>query len=472
MSVPTVEYGLMDIGSVIAPRVLATGPVATVYAGQLAGVEVAVKVYADRFDRDTAARFDRERRALDSLRCPAILGVDEVVETADGRSGVRMELCSGSLADRLGALGPSDVLDAGAAIADALVAAHRVGIVHGAITPHNVLYRRSGAIVVGDFGPALRERFPRDPAYAVEYAAPETLRENLRTPAADLYGLGAVLYAMLTGAPPFPRRTGQATSERILQVLREPPTPIRDASRELSEVVMRLLAKDPADRPADAAEVAAVLHGLQVRPAAAADDFDFDDFAGSIPVPAAPPSTPMALSTTVAPSTAVAPSTLGAPPPAGRTLILTTGEPPTPGRRFKAQHGFLIGLGAVAIGLVTIAPMVLDDRPAPSQANPSSAVAGGSPQVSPAGSPRVVLAPPTDLGRQVRLTWSADGDLDFAVVVAGEQIDTMVLVAHRDRTLTVPVDPDRKYCFQVRGTDGRQIWTSDPLPIRGARCKL
>ncbi|MCP2323149.1 hypothetical protein HDA40_001656 [Hamadaea flava] len=492
MAVPTVEYGLMDIGSVIAPRVLATGPVATVYAGHLAGAEVAVKVFADRFDRDTAARFDRERRALDSLRCRAILGVDDVVETSDGRSGVRMELCSGSLAGTLGSLSLADIVDAGSAIADALGAAHRVGITHGAVTPHNVLYRRSGEIVVGDFGVVLRDRFPRDPVHALEYTAPETLRENLRSPASDLYGLGAVLYAMLTGAPPFPRRTGQATSERILQVLREPPPVVHDAPGVLAELVGRLLAKNPADRPANAAEVAAVLHGLQVRPAVPDDDFDFDDFAGStptaahlspavltapavavpaVPIPAVPiPAVPIpavAVSDVVVPTEAAPPPMVG-----GRTLIHTTAEPRTPRRRFKPQHGLLVGLGAVAVGLVTVLPMVLDDQQSPSQANPSTVAAGSSPQVSPSAAPRVVLAPPADLGRKVRLTWSAEGDLDFAVVVAGEQIDTMVLVARRDRTLTVPVDPDRKYCFQVRATDGRQIWTSEALPIRGARCKL
>ncbi|MEV6964121.1 protein kinase [Hamadaea sp. NPDC051192] len=478
MAVPTVEYGLMDIGSVIAPRVLATGPVATVYAGHLAGAEVAVKVFADRFDRDTAARFDRERRALDSLRCRAILGVDDVVETSDGRSGVRMELCSGSLASTLGSLSLADVVDAGSAIADALAAAHRVGITHGAVTPHNVLYRRSGEVVVGDFGVVLRDRFPRDPVHALEYTAPETLRENLRSPASDLYGLGAVLYAMLTGAPPFPRRTGQATSERILQVLREPPPVVHDAPGVLSELVGRLLAKDPADRPANAAEVAAMLHGLQIRPAVPDDDFDFDDFAGSTPTTAHPSpavlATPAVASPAVPIPDVVVPTEEAAPPPTigGRTLIHTTAEPRTPRRRFKPQHGLLVGLGAVAVGLVTVLPMVLDDQQSPSQANPSTVAAGSSPQVSPSAAPRVVLAQPADLGRKVRLTWSAEGDLDFAVVVAGEQIDTMVLVARRDRTLTVPVDPDRKYCFQVRATDGRQIWTSEALPIRGARCKL
>ena len=98
-------------------------------------------------------------------------------------------------------------------------------VLHGGVTPHNVLYRASG-FVLADFGQALRRQFPRDPTHAVEYTAPETLRDDTLSPASDLYGLGAVLFAVLTGAPPFPRRTGQQPGERILQVLREPVPPI------------------------------------------------------------------------------------------------------------------------------------------------------------------------------------------------------------------------------------------------------
>ncbi len=84
----------------------------------------------------------------------------------------------------------------------------------------------------------------------------------------------------------------------------------------------------------------------------------------------------------------------------------------------------------------------------------------------------LVVTTVDDLGDHVELTWEAEGDLDFSVVVAGENIDTMVLVANRAREMRVPVDADRKYCFQIRATDGRDIFTSEPVPIRGARCAL
>lgn len=56
------------------------------------------------------------------------------------------------------------------------------------------------------------------------------------------------------------------------------------------------------------------------------------------------------------------------------------------------------------------------------------------------------------------------------MVVAGERIDTMVLVAHRQRAMEVPIDPARRYCFQIRATDGKNVYTSTPIPIRGGHC--
>ncbi|GAB3156698.1 hypothetical protein GCM10027290_55000 [Micromonospora sonneratiae] len=540
----------MDItagGVVIGPKVLANGPVATVHAGHLANTdtEVAVKMFADRFDRDTTARLDRERQALNSVRSVhSILLVDGLVDHPDGRSGVRMELCPGSLAGLLNAgdaaLAVSEVLSIGLTVATALAAAHRVGVVHGGVTPHNVLYRRSGEFVLADFGLALRERFPRDPMHALEYTAPETLRDDTRSTASDLYGLGAVLYAALTGAPPFPRRLGQAPGERILRVLREQVPPIHRAGvpAELSDVIGRLLAKDPADRPPDAVGVATLfeeLHRAMSAPQADQqalpgqvpataptgpdrdeptssddagdlpgdkqgdvdgsvdlDDFDFDDFAGlagsqpsgpepdrsSQPNASDAPDVPP--TPTVAASPAVPDAALpdaAAPAPASRVLVYTTGGSDPAGRskqvRTRWRPALLFGLGAIVVGL-TVVPMLLrQDGPKQPAAPPT--VTEGPAQAPAAAQPPQVnleLAPPVDRNSHVELTWRADGDLDFAVVVAGERIDTMVLVANRQRTMRVPVDPTRKYCFQVRATDGRHIYTTEPIPIRGARCKL
>ncbi|MGW0432173.1 serine/threonine protein kinase [Micromonospora sp. NPDC003197] len=539
----------ITVGDVVfGSTVLATGPVATVYAGRLANTdaEVAVKMYADRFDRDTVTRHHRERQALHSVRSVrSILPIDDLVEHPDGRSGVRMERCPGSLAGMLDAggdpLAVGDLLNLGSAVATALAAAHRVGVVHGGVTPHNVLCRQSGEFVLADFGLALRERFPRDPMHALEYTSPETLRDDSRSVASDLYGLGAVLYAAVTGAPPFPRRLGEPPGERILRVLRDqvPPAQGTAVPAELSDLIGRLLAKNPADRPSDAASVASFFQNLhqamtappadqQALPAQVPitsptsadrdeatnsddtisddaneltsgeqdekdtsgdlDDFDFDDFAGSYPSgptpegsapsvgPPAPqemPPAPAVATSPVEPTDTALPEDAGV----GRVLVYRTGGDTSSDRSKRPstrwRPGLLVGLGAVVVGLAVV-PLVLQQG-GPAQPAASPTIVEEAAQAPPSAAPPKVnleLAPPADRGNHVDLTWRADGDLDFAVVVAGERIDTMVLVANRQRTMRVPVDPTRRYCFQVRATDGRHIYTTDPIPIRGAQCKL
>ncbi|TVT36535.1 protein kinase, partial [Amycolatopsis rhizosphaerae] len=475
-------------GVVTGVRLLAEGPVARVHVGRVAGAEVAVKVFPAGFDRATAAALERERKALDAVRAErTILPIDGVADL-DGRSGVWMELCRGSLAGLLAQGGQGgaplavpDVLAVGRTIATALASAQAVDVVHGGVTPHNVLYRLSGEPVLADFGTALRRRFPRDPKFAVEYAAPETLRDDTLSAASDLYGLGAVLYTALTGAPPFPHVAGQRTGDRILRVLREPVAPITTAGvpAKLSEVVCRLLAKDPADRPRDAAGVAESFERLS-RTAAGRPEVEFDDFAGAVaPAPVAfpapfPPSGPPSVS---AVPSAVPSAVSGG---GGRTLVRTFdgSTPSRPERRSRIgrRPAILVGLGVAVVGLTAVPVVIALNAPARQLAAPvamSSAPPAQPPSsADPAPKVNLVLAPPVDLGTTVQLNWSADGELDFAVVVTGERIGTTVQVVNHQHTASVPVDPARKYCFRIRATDGTHIYTSDPAPLRGAHCTL
>ena len=99
---------------------------------------------------------------------------------------------------------------------------------------------------------------------------------------------------------------------------------------------------------------------------------------------------------------------------------------------------------------------------------PKLPAAGGS---GPGGAVTVELAEPTDLSDKVELTWRATRDLDFAVVIAAEGESTKVLLAERNHTMTVDVEPDRKYCFMVQATDGDRVYESKPQPLRGASCR-
>ncbi|MGW5704460.1 serine/threonine protein kinase [Amycolatopsis japonica] len=463
----------------IETGLLAQGPIATVYAGKdpATGNDFAIKMFPGTFDRETSAWLERERKALAAVRSTrSILQIDDVLTHPDGRSGVRRELCPGSLAGVLDSgarLGIPDVLALGAAIASALAAAHGTDVLHGGVNPHNVLYRASGEFVLADFGVALRRRFPRDPMYAVEYTAPETLRDDTLSPASDLYGLGAVLYVALTGTPPFPRHTGQQPGERILQVLREPVAPIQDPAvpGELAATILRLLAKEPADRPQDVASLARLFTKLS-RPggevvtgdssdlASEEEDVEveFDDFAAvhrpAVPVHAAP-----------APVQVVQ-----APPRGGRTLIREFSGPLKTERGFPWKPVALAGGGVLAAGLAVL-PLVLGPAEIGGQAVPvAAAIPSPAAASAPAPDVKLALAPPQDQSDHVQLTWTAEGELDFVVIMAGERLETKQLVAHRQRSLDVPVDPARRYCFQLRATDGRHIYTTEPVAIRGARC--
>ncbi|MCT2585889.1 protein kinase domain-containing protein [Actinophytocola gossypii] len=275
------------------------GPVATVYSGQRAGVPVAWKVFPKRPDKRTLTAYNKEQAKLSAVRgVSSILPVDGVDELDTGELAVRMELCTQSLAalvDRVGQLPHPDVVVLGRAVALALATAHESGVVHGGISPHNILFRRTGEPVLADFGVTLRHAFARDPLYAIEFLPPETLRTGELNPSTDLYGLGAVLHYALSGRSPHPGRLGEQPGERVLRILGEPVPAINapNVPVGLSTLVARLLATDPTRRPEDTRAVADQLADMlpDAPPRPATDDFD--DFDGpQLPPPPPPPPAP------------------------------------------------------------------------------------------------------------------------------------------------------------------------------------
>jgi len=236
-------------------QLLGRGPVAEVYAVE----GTAVKVFPGRFDRRTLATIERERDRLGLAGAP-VLRVDGV-EVVRGRHALRMELCAESLADRVRRVGPLPVAEVASlceVLSHALAAAHGLGVLHGGVSPANVLFRANGEAVLADFGVAQREAFRRDPLHGIEWVSPETLRTAVVDERTDLYGLGAVLHFALTGASPHPSRIGETTGERILRVLSDPVPAVSrpDVPIGLSTAIGRLLAPDPAKRSAPVAAAA------------------------------------------------------------------------------------------------------------------------------------------------------------------------------------------------------------------------
>ena len=263
---------------------LGGGGMAAVWRGRDLRLDrpVAIKELAGPWLRDPAAadRFDREARTAARLAHPNIVAVYDVGSDDDDQYLV-MELIDGTTVAALLANGPlpvDQVVAIAAQTCDGLAAAHAAGVIHRDIKPANLMITQAGVVKICDFGiaEALRGVADTDPTGSTltmgtsRYMAPEQalgVHVDART---DLYALGCTIYAMLTGAAPF---SGD-DSEVVHKHLTEPPVPLRDHRTDipqpLADLVARLLAKDPIDRPVDAAEVNARLMTLPREPATTA----------------------------------------------------------------------------------------------------------------------------------------------------------------------------------------------------------
>lgn len=253
-------------------EVIGRGGMSTVYRATdiVLGRPVAVKVLLAALaeaDPSYVARFRREARAVASLRHPALVKIyDTGVE--HGEHYIVMEYVPGQgLQDviRERRLGHREAARIASQVAEAVAAAHAAGVLHRDIKPANVILRPDGAIKVLDFGVArtVEETTITNPAFAVgtvSYMAPERVLGRPGDERTDIYGIGCLLYALLTGRPPFVADESMAILHQQVHADPVPPSAAGAAvSPGLDRLVMRMLAKDPADRPQSAAEVAGML---------------------------------------------------------------------------------------------------------------------------------------------------------------------------------------------------------------------
>jgi serine/threonine-protein kinase len=235
------------------------------------GRPVAIKLLR-RLEGDALSsleRFKREAKATARLSHPNVVATYDIGSTGD-RPYLVMELVrGGDLAQLLrnhGLPPAGEVADLAIQAARGLDAAHAAGIVHRDVKPANLLLSSDGTLKITDFGIARMSGTENTGGLTgpvllgtAAYLAPEQVRGEPATPASDRYALGCVLYELLAGRTPF---TGEAHQVLDGHVHSEPAPLLAyrpDAGAGLADLVMKLLSKDPAARPATAAEAEACL---------------------------------------------------------------------------------------------------------------------------------------------------------------------------------------------------------------------
>ena len=239
--------------------VLARGGYATIYRAtqDWVGREVAVKVENRTLESERdQRRFLREARAAGQMSAhPYVVDLHDVGVTEDQHPYMIMELCAGSYADRMrvGPLSPAETREVGIKIADALAVAHECGVLHRDVKPANLLISRFGEPLLADFGLAVLAE-TRETSITLEvntpaYAPPETFQSGPPTPAVDVYGLSASLYAMLSGHPPRFQRDPNPSLLSLLELFDEPIPDVPGVPTELVDVLRMGMANDPLARP-------------------------------------------------------------------------------------------------------------------------------------------------------------------------------------------------------------------------------
>jgi serine/threonine protein kinase len=255
-------------------RKLGTGGMANVYLAEdeVLGRRVAIKILNDRHagDDQFVERFRREAKNAASLSHPNIVSIYDRGE-AEGTYYIAMEYLDGrSLKELIVARGPAPIhlaVDYARQILAAIRFAHRHGIVHRDIKPHNVLVDGEGRLKVTDFGIARAGVSQMTEAGSIigtaQYLSPEQAKGAPVDQTSDLYSVGVVLYELLTGVVPFSGDTPVEIAMKHLSNVPEPPSAKRaDVPRDLDLVVMRALAKDQSERYQSAEEMDADLRRI------------------------------------------------------------------------------------------------------------------------------------------------------------------------------------------------------------------
>ena len=245
-------------------RRIARGGMADVYLARDVSLDrqVAVKVLFPEFANDPSfvERFRREAKAAANLNHPNIVGIYDWGQE-QGTYYIVMEYVVGrSMADVLrstGPLSPDRAAEIASDVAEALSSAHSAGLVHRDIKLGNIIVSDDGQVKVADFGiaTALAQRAGDNITHigsvmgTATYFSPEQARGKALDGRSDLYSLGVVLYEMIVGKPPFTADTSTAVAVKHVQERPLPPSMLGvGVAQSLEAIILKLLAKNPANR--------------------------------------------------------------------------------------------------------------------------------------------------------------------------------------------------------------------------------
>jgi hypothetical protein len=247
----------------------------------LIGRTVALKTFLHGFGSgDVQKQFLREAQIIGRLAHPFIVGLYDVGTNAEGVPYFVMEYVDGRTLEKVLDDGPLPLEKAAlwaTDLAAAIARAHRAKVIHGDIKPANILITREGQVKLGDFGIA---RFATQVSNSgvlmgtPAYLSPEQIQGNAQDTRSDLFSLGIILYQMTTGVQPFSGSSVSAVCAQIVAIMPPPPSHHNSSlPAGFDRIVMRCLAKDPADRYATAEALGASLypfaHALELAPVVA-----------------------------------------------------------------------------------------------------------------------------------------------------------------------------------------------------------
>jgi len=424
----------------------------------------------------TGGEFTSEAEMLASLNHPHIVRVHDYVEDHSLGLIVMELLAGGTLSDH--DLDQPQACAVGLAVAAGLGHAHERGILHRDIKTANVLFDADGTVKLSDFGIARMYTGSgvtgtAHGAGTPMYMAPEQISGGRLTPATDLYALGVVLYQLLAGTPPFDPT--MAPQQLWQQHLTNPPPPMQGVPRRIADVVLRTLAKHPADRYPDADSLAAAL-------AAAAGDaygpawlaatglpLHLADHIRRIAAPAPPRSTDAAEESAEESSDGFTDTPTASPPrPPAIPPAPVPGRPrpdtgPGPGRS-RTRRRRLHLLGAVGLTAILVSSVLIALRP------DAPAHIAGPEELSRQLAAASVTAVASDSTLARRLAVAAyrtaptpQARQSVLAVLAGGDIPLATLTGHTNWVETVAFSPDGHILATGSDDQTARLWNiTDP----------